>query len=678
MRDYAGISYGSLPGSGSEDLAPRLRQMLGVMDYFLRDISRGMGRIQNGEVPDGSGTSLSGVTDHGLLTGLADDDHTQYLLLAGRSGGQIAYGATGANGTLTLSSTAASDKGAIYLGSGSLAAFLEDDALLGVGTVSPLARVHGIARDGAGPVLLPSSDVNTNWAGPYQGSGGTPLVSSHFAAISSDNGDTSYIGFLLNSPDNGTNPQICGLSGSVQPGRLWIGTVKIRSFSASSVCTIYLGVIDSAGNKFMSAAAITPTATTTWTEYPVSIDATGTPSGTGTPNSIVLDGTGAFNTYLLVTYMTLTLDAVGSYAEAVTAQAIGASGANVLSVRGDTYSEILMRVLDTGVTELRSLASSTANLLDFSDNGTVRAYHRFDGKLFISHPNSGSSYNNKLIRLESSGVSGNLVDFISCYDAVAAAEVFKVGPDGGIATGSIGLLDYVFAGTNRVTFFPVSVFATGDWVILVPDASAAVTGEATMVLASDSGLRFHVLLNVSSTLRANTASSGVSFEDQTTSSKKLRTILSGAVGNNTLTLTNSAARNYGFGNLSGNVVVVGDDPPSVASGNLGKVDLTAQAAAIGATNLSNTPPAGLYLIQYYLESTTADVTAGTIQFQIDYTDHVGATNQTGAALAMTATGRDRGEFVAYVASGNISYQTNVVGIFGTAKYALTVRVVSLG
>lgn len=43
-----------------------------------------------------------GVTDHGALTGLSDDDHSQYLLLAGRAGGQSAFGGTGAADTLEL------------------------------------------------------------------------------------------------------------------------------------------------------------------------------------------------------------------------------------------------------------------------------------------------------------------------------------------------------------------------------------------------------------------------------------------------------------------------------------------------------------------------------------------------------------------------------------------------
>lgn len=51
--------------------------------------------------------------DHGTITGLADDDHTQYALLAGRSGGQSLFGGTGASEALALSSTAHGTKGAI-------------------------------------------------------------------------------------------------------------------------------------------------------------------------------------------------------------------------------------------------------------------------------------------------------------------------------------------------------------------------------------------------------------------------------------------------------------------------------------------------------------------------------------------------------------------------------------
>jgi len=57
------------------------------------------------------------TTAHGALTGLANDDHTQYFLLAGRAGGQTGKGGTAASENLTLNSTANATKGSIFFGS---------------------------------------------------------------------------------------------------------------------------------------------------------------------------------------------------------------------------------------------------------------------------------------------------------------------------------------------------------------------------------------------------------------------------------------------------------------------------------------------------------------------------------------------------------------------------------
>lgn len=51
--------------------------------------------------------------DHGTISGLADDDHTQYMLLAGRAGGQALVGGTAASETLTLESTSDVTKGKV-------------------------------------------------------------------------------------------------------------------------------------------------------------------------------------------------------------------------------------------------------------------------------------------------------------------------------------------------------------------------------------------------------------------------------------------------------------------------------------------------------------------------------------------------------------------------------------
>ena len=53
------------------------------------------------------------ISDHGAQSGLGDDDHAQYLLLAGRAGGQTAIGGTLASQTLTLRGSSNANLGRI-------------------------------------------------------------------------------------------------------------------------------------------------------------------------------------------------------------------------------------------------------------------------------------------------------------------------------------------------------------------------------------------------------------------------------------------------------------------------------------------------------------------------------------------------------------------------------------
>ena len=55
--------------------------------------------------------------DHGLLLGLLDDDHPQYLLLAGRAGGQSAFGGTGSGEELNLTGSTDAALGRIMINS---------------------------------------------------------------------------------------------------------------------------------------------------------------------------------------------------------------------------------------------------------------------------------------------------------------------------------------------------------------------------------------------------------------------------------------------------------------------------------------------------------------------------------------------------------------------------------
>lgn len=83
----------------------------------LRDINVGVG-VNFTIFWDGTkwiSSAPDSEIDHGNLSGLLDDDHPQYLLLVGRSGGQDAIGGTAPGDNLTLDSTSDSTKGSILV-----------------------------------------------------------------------------------------------------------------------------------------------------------------------------------------------------------------------------------------------------------------------------------------------------------------------------------------------------------------------------------------------------------------------------------------------------------------------------------------------------------------------------------------------------------------------------------
>lgn len=144
-------------------------------------------------------TPSAGVTDHGALTGLSDDDHSIYGLLAGRSGGQTLIGGTGSGQNLTLQSTSNATRGRI----------LSDP----VTVTSPAAANIGLVVKGAGSqsgnlfeaqnsssTILASILASGSIIGPTGSEGGTKtfgaqscttaiyLSSSNFGVLGDNNG----------------------------------------------------------------------------------------------------------------------------------------------------------------------------------------------------------------------------------------------------------------------------------------------------------------------------------------------------------------------------------------------------------------------------------------------------------------------------------------------------------
>lgn len=62
-------------------------------------------------------STIDSISDHGNLSGLSDDDHTQYALLAGRSGGQTLIGGTDPSDDLVLQSTSDASQGNVTVDS---------------------------------------------------------------------------------------------------------------------------------------------------------------------------------------------------------------------------------------------------------------------------------------------------------------------------------------------------------------------------------------------------------------------------------------------------------------------------------------------------------------------------------------------------------------------------------
>ncbi len=103
---------GEVTGAGALTLDPTAvsnkTTVVGVSGMFALVVDGGvLKKVNLSDLLDG------GVTDHGALTGLGDDDHSIYALLAGRSGGQTYQGGTASGNNLDLESTSNATKGLI-------------------------------------------------------------------------------------------------------------------------------------------------------------------------------------------------------------------------------------------------------------------------------------------------------------------------------------------------------------------------------------------------------------------------------------------------------------------------------------------------------------------------------------------------------------------------------------
>lgn len=141
------------------------------------------------DLTDAGATTLH-KHDHGGEDGLGDDDHTQYALLAGRSGGQTLTGGTGSGDDLTLLSTSDGTKGTIFLGTAS--AYDQVNDRLGLGDTTPSFKLDIVDSSTAtsGTVNTQSNVLTIN---PASNSSGT-FRSGLFSATISDGNTVAFTG----------------------------------------------------------------------------------------------------------------------------------------------------------------------------------------------------------------------------------------------------------------------------------------------------------------------------------------------------------------------------------------------------------------------------------------------------------------------------------------------------
>ena len=146
--------------------------------------------------------------DHGGLTGLSDDDHTQYALLAGRGSGQTLIGGTSTTADLTLQTTSGvgttgADMHFLVGNNGATEAMtILNNGNVGINSTAPsslltLASTASLESAVLGSELASSNWTTTGWTGSFAAgfthtTGNTTSLTNTLAAVTNNLYQISY------------------------------------------------------------------------------------------------------------------------------------------------------------------------------------------------------------------------------------------------------------------------------------------------------------------------------------------------------------------------------------------------------------------------------------------------------------------------------------------------------
>jgi hypothetical protein len=204
-------------------------------------------------------SSGSGTSDHGSLGGLTDDDHSQYLLLAGRSGGQTMTGGTGSGDDLVFRTTTNATKGSYVFDEFNASGFIKTNAsgvITGGNTIdlsSDVISVLPIANGGTGssaktqafdnlsPCTTKGDIIGYNGSDNIRlpvGNNGESLVADSTESAGVKWANLSSIGLTyIYTAESGTTPPPTA------------GYIKWNSGTQASATKLYINDTDTSGNN---------------------------------------------------------------------------------------------------------------------------------------------------------------------------------------------------------------------------------------------------------------------------------------------------------------------------------------------------------------------------------------------------------------------------------------------